>query len=75
MHLISIYGDYKMLKKLKSQDYKKNILLNNINDYVIRIDYYDDNGYERKKYNVPLKYVFNNNNNSISSNHYQISIN
>ena len=61
MHLISIYGDYKMLKKLKSQDYKKNILLNNINDYVIRIDYYDDNGSKRKKYNVPLKYVFNNN--------------
>ena len=50
-----------MLKKLKSQDYKKNILLNNINDYVIRIDYYDDNGSKRKKYNVPLKYVFNNN--------------
>ena len=61
MHLISIYGDYKMLKKLKSQDYKKNTLLNNINDYVIRIDYYDDNGSKRKKYNVPLKYVFNNN--------------
>ena len=61
MHLISIYGDYKMLKILKSQDYKKNILLNNINDYVIRIDYYDDNGSKRKKYNVPLKYVFNNN--------------
>ena len=50
-----------MLKKLKSQDYKKNIFLNNINDYVIRIDYYDDNGSKRKKYNVPLKYVFNNN--------------
>ena len=48
MHLISIYGDYKMLKKSKSQDYKKNILLNNINDYVIRIDYYDDNGSKRK---------------------------
>ena len=63
-----------MLKKLKSQDYKKNILLNNINDYVIRIDYYDDNGSKRKKYNVPLKYIFNNSN-SISSNNLQISIN
>ena len=74
MHLISKYGDYKMLKKLSSQDYNKNTLLNNINDYVIRIDYYDDNGSKRKKYNVPLKYIFNNNN-SISSNNFQISIN
>ena len=38
------------------------------------IDYYDDNGSKRKKYNVPLKYIFNNNN-SISSNNFQISIN
>ena len=63
-----------MLKKLTSQDHNKNILLNNINDYVIRIDYYDDNGTKRKKYNVPLKYVFNNSN-SISSNTLQVSIN
>ena len=74
MHFISKYGDYKMLKKFTSQDYTKNTLLNNINDYVIRIDYYDDNGSKRKKYNVPLKYIFNNNN-SISSNNFQISIN
>ena len=73
MHLISKYGDYEMLKKLTLQDYTKNKLLNNINDYVIRIDYYDDNGSKRKKYNVPLKYVFNNN--SISSNDFQLSIN
>ena len=49
-----------MLKKLNSQDYNKNFLLNNINDYVIRIDYYDDNGSKKKKYNVPLKYILNN---------------
>ena len=73
MHLISKHGDYKMLKKLTSQDYNRNILLNNINDYVIKIDYYDDNGSKRKKYNVPLKYIFNNN--SISSNNLQSSIN
>jgi len=64
-----------MLKKFTSQDYNKNTLLNNINDYVIRIDYYDDNGSKRKKYNVPLKYVFNNKNNSISSNNFQVSLN
>ena len=74
MHLISKYGDYKMFKKLTSQDYNKNILLNNINDFVIRIDYYDDNGSKKKKYNVPLKYIFNNNN-YIFSNKFQTSIN
>ena len=63
-----------MLKKLTSKDYNKNLLLNNINDYVIRIDYYDDNGCKKKKYNVPLKYIFNNNN-SISTNNFQVSIN
>ena len=63
-----------MSKKLTSQDYNKNTLLNNINDYVIRIDYYDDNGSKRKKYNVPLKYIFNNSN-SISSKNLQTSIN
>ena len=63
-----------MLKKITSQNYNKNTLLNNINDYVIRIDYYDDNGSKRKKYDIPLKYVFNNIN-SISSNNFQISTN
>jgi len=50
-----------MLKKLNLQNNnQKNILFNNINDYVIRIDYYDDNGSKKKKYNVPLKYILNN---------------
>jgi hypothetical protein len=39
---------------------QKEILFNNINDYVIRIDYYDDNGSKKRKYNVPLKYILNN---------------
>ena len=52
-----------MLKKLNLQNNeKKKILFNNINDYVIRIEYYDDNGSKKKKYNVPLKYILNNSN-------------
>jgi len=50
-----------MLKKLNLQNNnQEKILFNNINDYVIKIDYYDDKGSKKKKYNVPLKYVLNN---------------
>ena len=50
-----------MLKKLNLQDKnQEKILFNNINDYVIKIDYYDDKGSKKKKYNVPLKYILNN---------------
>ena len=51
----------KMLKNLNLQNNnQKEILFNNINDYVIKIDYYDDKGSKKKKYNVPLKYILNN---------------
>ena len=50
-----------MLKNLNLQNNnQKEILFNNINDYVIKIDYYDDKGSKKKKYNVPLKYILNN---------------
>lgn len=50
-----------MLKKLNLQNNnQEKILFNNINDYVIKIDYYDDKGSKKKKYNVPLKYILNN---------------
>lgn len=50
-----------MLKKLNLQNNnQEKFLFNNINDYVIRIDYYDDKGSKKKKYNVPLKYILNN---------------
>ena len=51
-----------MLKKLNIQNNnQEKFLFNNINDYVIKIDYYDDKGSKKKKYNVPLKYILNNN--------------
>ena len=50
-----------MLKKLNVQNNnQEKFLFNNINDYVIKIDYYDDKGSKKKKYNVPLKYILNN---------------
>ena len=50
-----------MLKKLNLQNNnQEKFLFNNINDYVIKIDYYDDKGYKKKKSNVPLKYILNN---------------
>jgi len=50
-----------MLKKLNLQNNnQEKFLFNNINDYVIKIDYYDDKGTKKKKYNVPLKYILNN---------------
>jgi len=50
-----------MLKKLNLQNKnQEKFLFNNINDYVIKIDYYDDKGSKKKKYNVPLKYILNN---------------
>jgi hypothetical protein len=50
-----------MLKKLNLQNNnQEKFLFNNLNDYVIKIDYYDDKGSKKKKYNVPLKYILNN---------------
>ena len=50
-----------MFKKLNlKNNNEEKFLFNNINDYVIKIDYYDDKGSKKKKYNVPLKYILNN---------------
>jgi|TARA_B110000003_G_C16114900_1_gene325338 hypothetical protein len=38
---------------------KKMNNLNNINDYIIQIDYFDKNGTKKYNNNIPLRYVFN----------------
>ena len=38
---------------------RKVSLLNNINNYIIQIDYFDKTGTKKYNNNVPLKYVFN----------------
>ena len=37
----------------------KKILLNNLNDFIIQIDYYDQKGIKKRKNKIPLKYVLN----------------
>jgi len=35
----------------------KKILLNNLNDFIIQIDYYDQKGSKKRKNKIPLKYI------------------
>ena len=37
----------------------KKILLNNLNDFIIEIDYFDQRGIKKRKNKIPLKYIFN----------------
>ena len=42
-------------KPLNNQEY----LLNNLNDFIIQIDYFDQKGIRKRKNKIPLKYIFN----------------
>ena len=37
----------------------KKFLLNNLNDFIIQIDYYDQKGIKKRKNKIPLKYILN----------------
>ena len=37
----------------------KEYLLNNLNDFIIQIDYFDQKGIRKRKNKIPLKYIFN----------------
>ena len=34
-------------------------LLNNLNDFIVQIDYFDQKGIRKRKNKIPLKYIFN----------------
>jgi hypothetical protein len=34
-------------------------LLNNLNDFIIQIDYFDQKGIKKRENRIPLKYIFN----------------
>ena len=34
-------------------------LLNNLNDFIIQIDYFDQKGIKKRKNRIPLKYILN----------------
>ena len=42
-------------KTVNNQEY----LLNNLNDFIIQIDYFDQKGIIKRKNKIPLKYIFN----------------
>ena len=42
----------------KNTQYKKKYL-NNLNDLIIEIDYFDQKGIKKRRNRIPLKYIFN----------------
>ena len=46
------------LKKLNKHTNNKKQLLNNLNDFIIQIDYFDQKGIKKHKNIIPLKYIF-----------------
>ena len=47
------------LEKINKFSNNKKQLLNNLNDFIIQIDYFDQKGVKKHKNVVPLKYIFN----------------
>ena len=47
------------LDKTNNVANNKKILLNNLNDFIIQIDYYDQKGIKKRKNKIPLKYILN----------------
>ncbi len=47
------------LEEINKFTNNKKILLNNLNDFIIQIDYYDQKGIKKRKNKIPLKYILN----------------
>ena len=47
------------LEEMNKYTNNKKQLLNNLNDFIIQIDYFDQKGIKKRKNIVPLKYIFN----------------
>ncbi len=47
------------LAKINENTNKEKLLLNNLNDFIIQIDYFDQKGIKKRKNKIPLKYIFN----------------
>ena len=52
----------------KSRIYTQQQILNNINEYFIKIDYFDQKGTKNFENNIPLKTIINNNTNLSENN-------
>ena len=49
------------LEEINKPGNNKKYLLNNLNDFIIQIDYFDEKGIRKRKNKIPLKYIFNSN--------------
>jgi hypothetical protein len=47
------------LEEINKVTNNKKILLNNLNDFIFQIDYYDQKGIKKRKNKIPLKYILN----------------
>ena len=47
------------LEEINKVTNNKKILLNNLNDFIIQIDYFDQKGIKKRKHRIPLKYLVN----------------
>ena len=47
------------LEEINKHTNDKKQLLNNLNDFIIQIDYYDQKGIKKRKNKIPLKYILN----------------
>ena len=47
------------LEKINKNTNDKKQFLNNLNDFIIEIDYFDQRGIKKRKNRVPLKYIVN----------------
>ena len=43
----------------KKQTKNKKQLLNNLNDFIIQIEYFDQKGIKKRNHRIPLKYIVN----------------
>ena len=47
------------LEELNKYTKNNKQLLNNLNDFIIQIDYFDQKGIKKRKNKIPLKYILN----------------
>ena len=47
------------LEKINKHTNSNKQLLNNLNDFIIQIDYFDQKGIKKRKNRIPLKYILN----------------
>ena len=45
------------LEKMKKHTNSNEQLFNNLNDFIIQIDYFDQKGIKKRKNRIPLKYI------------------